>query len=118
MSTRAAIGFRVGDEIHTIYSHYDGYPSHVGKVLQTYFRSSALAEDLVYHPGGQIRNFDSDGTVARYNEGSHDISDTPCEAIHGYDYLYLFDDEKQEWACFSRHHDLPSPALKRIEIPA
>jgi hypothetical protein len=116
MATRAAIGFRVGDEVHTIYSHYDGYPEHVGKILQTYFRSTALAEELVYHPGGQIRNFDSDGTVARYNEGSHEISDTPCEAIHGYDYLYLFDDEKQEWVCFSQQ--APGPSLKRIDIPA
>lgn len=118
MATRAAIGFRVGDEIHTIYSHYDGYPSHVGKVLQTYFRSIKLAEELVYD-GGHIRSFDSDGTIARYGDGTHyDRSSTPCQAIEGYDYLYLFDDEKQEWVCFSRHHDLPSPALKRIAIPA
>lgn len=116
MATRAAIGFVSGSEIHTIYSHYDGYPSHVGKILQTYFRSMKLAEDLVY--GTSIRNFDSDGTVARYSDGAHEISDTPCEAIEGYDYLYLFDSEKQEWACFTRHHDLPPAALKRVEIPA
>lgn len=118
MATRAAIGFVSGSEIHTIYSHYDGYPEHVGKILQTYFRSMKLAEDLVY--GAQIRNFDSDGTVVRYlrSDGAHEISDTPCEAIQGYDYLYLFDSEKQEWACFTRHHDLPLTALKRVEIPA
>jgi hypothetical protein len=116
MSTRAAIGLRVGDEIHTIYSHYDGYPSHVGKILQTYHCCKARAEELVYGAGGQIRSFDNDGTIARFNEGSYEISSTPCEAIVGFDYLYLFDDEKQEWVCFSQQ--IPRPSLKRIEIPA
>lgn len=117
MATRAAIGFVSGSEIHTIYSHYDGYPSHVGKILQTHHRSMKHAEDLVY--GAQIRNFDSDGTVVRYlrSDGAHEISMTPCEAIQGYDYLYLFDSEKQEWACFGRSYDRPAPALKRYDIP-
>jgi hypothetical protein len=118
MATRAAIGFVSGSEIHTIYSHYDGYPEHVGKILQTYFRSIERSEELVYGAGGQIRNFDSDGTVARFGDGSFEISATPCEAIQGFDYLYLFDSEKREWACFTRHHDLPPSALKRVQIPA
>ena len=118
MATRAAIGMRVGDEIHTIYSHYDGYPSHVGKILQTYYRSIERSEELVYGVGGHIRNFHSDGTVARYGEGDFEISATPCEAIQGYDYLYLFDSEKREWVCFGRNYDLPSKALKRVDIPA
>lgn len=118
MATRAAIGFVSGSEIHTIYSHYDGYPEHVGKILQTYYRSIERSEELVYGAGGQIRSFDSDGTVARYGDGSFEISATPCEAIQGFDYLYLFDSDKREWACFTRHHDLPPTALKRVQIPA
>ena len=95
MATRAAIGFVSGSEIHTIYSHYDGYPEHVGKILQTHYRSIERSEELVYG-GAQIRSFDHDGTVARYGEGDFEISATPCEAIQGYDYLYLFDSEKRE----------------------
>lgn len=116
MATRAAIGFVSGSEIHTIYSHYDGYPSHVGKILQTHYRSMKLAEELVYG-GAQIRSFDHDGTVARYSDGAHEISDTPCEAIQGYDYLYLFDSEKQEWTCFGRSYDQYGLALKQYDIP-
>lgn len=116
MATRAAIGFVSGSEIHTIYSHYDGYPEHVGKILQTHYRSMKLAEEIVYGEG-HIRNFDTDGTVVRYKDGGFEISQTPCEAIQGYDYLYLFDSANNEWACFGRHYNLPSPALKRFQIP-
>lgn len=115
MSTRAAIGFVSGSEIHTIYSHYDGYPSHVGKILQTFFRTEEAANSLVY--GKHIRGFETDGSVSRFNDGAHDISATPCEAIQGYDYLYLFDAGNKEWACFGRSADLPAPALKRVKIP-
>ena len=118
MATRAAIGFVSGSEIHTIYSHYDGYPEHVGKILQTHYRSMKLAEEIVYGEG-HIRNFDTDGTVVRYlrSDDVHEISATPCEAIQGYDYLYLFDNDKQEWVCFGRDYDIPPPALKRFPIP-
>jgi hypothetical protein len=92
MSTRAAIGFRVGEEVHTIYSHYDGYPKHVGKILQEYYASAEKAKELVYGP--QIRNFDHDGTCVRFGDGTlddHEVNDSPIDSIYGYDYLYLFD---------------------------
>jgi hypothetical protein len=44
MATRSAIGVAVGDEIHSIYCHWDGYLSHVGKILNTHYdRERSLA---------------------------------------------------------------------------
>lgn len=119
MSTRAAIGFRVGDEIHTIYSHYDGYPEHVGSILQEYHRSAEKANELVYGP--QIRNFDHDGMCVRFGDGTsddHEAHPTPCEAIAGYDYLYLFDRTDNQWVCFARDGYRHPDVLRRVDIPA
>ena len=115
MSTRAAIGFRVGEEIHTIYSHYDGYPSHVGKILQDYYRSADKAKELVYGP--QIRNFDHDGTCVRFGDGTvddHEVNESMLDAIHGFDYLYLFNDGV--WDCFSRDGYIMPDTIRQVEI--
>lgn len=118
MSTRAAIGMLVNDEIHTIYCHYDGYPSHVGKILQSFWNDEDRAKTLVYGP--QIRNFDHDGVCVRFGDGSvddHECTSTPCEAIVGYDYLYLFDIPNKQWKCFSREgYVQPLPYLKEVRI--
>lgn len=118
MSTRAAIGIRVGKEFHTIYSHFDGYPSHVGKILQSFHKSEEKANALIYGP--VIRNFDHDGTCVRYGDGSmddHNCTPTPSEAIVGYDYLYLFDIPNKQWKCFSREgYVQPLSNLKEIRI--
>ena len=123
MSTRAAIGFIVGDEfgheeIHTIYSHYDGYPSHVGAILKAFHCSETHAQHLVYGP--QIRNFDHDGTCVRFGDGTvddHEAHPTPCEAIYGYDYLYLWDRDAQEWVCFARDGVRKPDVLRKVDIP-
>ena len=118
MSTRAAIGFRAGDEIHTIYCHYDGYPSHVGLILQNYWNSEDLAKELVYGP--QIRNFDHDGTAVRFGDGTpddHEAHPTPCESIYGHDYLYLFDNVNVQWVCFARDGVRHPDVLRKVDIP-
>ena len=117
MSTRAAIGMRVGDEIHTIYSHFDGYPSHVGKILQAFHRSEEKAKALIYGP--VIRNFDHDGFCVRYGDGQiddHEVSSIPIEAIQGYDYLYLFDRTTEQWMCFARDGYIQPEHLRAIEL--
>jgi hypothetical protein len=119
MSTRAAIGMRVGDEIHTIYSHFDGYPSHVGKILQAFHRSEEKAKALIYGP--VIRNFDHDGTCVRYGDGQiddHEVRESPVDAIHGYDYLYMWDCDTYEWTCFARDGVVQPDVLRRVDIPS
>jgi hypothetical protein len=119
MSTRAAIGYRVGQKIFTIYSHYDGYPKHVGKILQEYYPSADKAEQLVHGP--QIRNFDHDGTCVRFGDGTvddHEVNDSPIDAIQGYDYLYLFDFTNLQWECYARDGYRNPDVLRHVEIPA
>jgi hypothetical protein len=119
MSTRAAIGYAVGQKIFTIYSHYDGYPKHVGKILQEYYASADKAEQLVHGP--QIRNFDHDGTCVRFGDGSpddHEVHDSMVEAIQGYDYLYLFNFSKECWECYARDGYVKPDVLRKVEIPA
>ena len=118
MSTRAAIGYAVGQKIFTIYSHYDGYPKHVGKILQEYYPSADKAEQLVHGP--QIRNFDHDGTCVRFGDGTpddHEVSDNMIEAIQGYDYLYLFDFSNDSWQCFARDGYVKPEVLRQVVIP-
>jgi hypothetical protein len=119
MSTRAAIGYAVGQKIFTIYSHYDGYPKHVGKILQEYYASADKAEQLVHGP--QIRNFDHDGTCVRFGDGTlddHEVCDNMIDAIQGYDYLYLFDFTNLQWECYARDGYVKPDVLRRVEIPA
>jgi hypothetical protein len=118
MSTRAAIGYAVGQKIFTIYSHYDGYPKHVGKILQEYYPSADKAEQLVHGP--QIRNFDHDGTCVRFGDGTlddHEVSDNMIEAIQGYDYLYLFDFADSVWQCYARDGYVKPEVLREVVIP-
>jgi hypothetical protein len=48
MSTRSRIGYQNEDgTVTSIYCHFDGYPSHVGKVLVTDFNTLEQAKELV-----------------------------------------------------------------------
>ncbi len=118
MSTRAAIGYAVGQKIFTIYSHYDGYPKHVGKILQEYYASADKAEQLVHGP--QIRNFDHDGTCVRFGDGTlddHEVNESMIDAIQGYDYLYLFNFAKDSWECYARDGYVKPDVLRHVKIP-
>lgn len=114
MSTRAAIGIRVGDRIHTIYCHYDGFPSHVGKILQEFYQSRDKANALV--SGSHIRYFDRDGTVKRFNDGEFRINDTLDEALYGFDYLYVFNDHTELWECYTWYPDVGTEIVKKVAI--
>ncbi|QOI71835.1 hypothetical protein pEaSNUABM47_00351 [Erwinia phage pEa_SNUABM_47] len=47
MSTRSNINVKVGDKYHSVYCHFDGYPSGVGMMLALHYNSQELAEKLV-----------------------------------------------------------------------
>lgn len=117
MSTRAAIGYRTiaGEgEIKTIYSHYDGYPSHVGKILKEHYSTEKAVGNLVC--GCAIRNFDHDGTVCRFPDGGVEFSDSMLDAIEGYDYLYLWDFDAGKWTCFARDGYIEPDTLREVVL--
>ena len=47
MSTRSSITVQVGEKVKTIYCHFDGYPSHNGRLLLENYNSQEKAEALV-----------------------------------------------------------------------
>lgn len=47
MSTRSSINVKVGNKIHSVYCHWDGYPTGNGKMLLEHYNSQALAEKVV-----------------------------------------------------------------------
>lgn len=50
MSTRCSIGiFRDSGAVNSIYCHWDGYPTYVGKLLQEHYQNPAKLESLIAH---------------------------------------------------------------------
>jgi len=49
MSTNANINVKVGDKFHSVYLHWDGYPSAALKTLKENYATQELAELLVSH---------------------------------------------------------------------
>lgn len=119
MSTRSFIGFiDENDKFVGIYSHYDGYPSHVGKILVEHHNSHSAMEAIVYGP--QIRNFDHDGTICRFGDGTpddHEVYDSIDEALSSaFDYVYVFSDQDNCWKCFERDR-LYNNVVHEVNIP-
>jgi len=117
MSTRSFIGYQhnVG-EFRGMYCHYDGYPSHVGAILAKHHSSFESLCEIVY--GGQIRNFDNDGTIVRFGDEGDDNPESfvnLAEVLNDvYDYAYLFDQGENRWRCFERNRDL---LIEEVNIP-
>jgi len=44
--TRALIGYLDGDRLTTTYNHYDGYPSNLGRGLETHYNDDDKAKDV------------------------------------------------------------------------
>lgn len=47
MSTRSSISVKVGEQVKTIYCHFDGYPSHHMPILTGQYNSQEMAEKLI-----------------------------------------------------------------------
>ena len=47
MATRALIGYLDDNRVLTsTYNHYDGYPDHLGKILDTYYNATGKARSI------------------------------------------------------------------------
>ena len=47
MATRSTISLKTEDGYNTIYCHWDGYPSHNGKLLQEHYNTQERVEELI-----------------------------------------------------------------------
>ena len=117
MSTRCFICVEDDEQGYRgIYCHFDGYPKHVGKLLVEFHPRLSDALQIIHGP--QIRNFDSDGTVVRYGDGTLDDSEVYLgldDALHsGFDYAYLYEDGR--WKCYTKDQ-LFNGVIHEINIP-
>jgi hypothetical protein len=111
MATRALIGYldTNGDtKLTTTYNHYDGYPSNLGKGLETFYDSDAKAEEIANV--GYISYLDPEtGEWDAANKQKPEVTMLPDnfnEAMmeiaaevdsFGADYGYIWDNENEEW---------------------
>ena len=66
MATRALIGYLDDNRVLTsTYNHYDGYPDHLGKILDTYYSRNKRARDVANK--GYISYFEDDGDIVSKN---------------------------------------------------
>ena len=109
MSTRSMIAIQDADgTCYAVYCHFDGYVSHMGKMLTTHFNSMEKAVELVNE--GELRSVDvdKDGII----ELEHFVEDFAKREIEYYDtmedmlnafrnsdreFIYLWDDEFEGW---------------------
>ena len=71
MVTRALIGYLKNGILTTTYNHYDGYPEHLGKALNTFYKSDSEAEQIANK--GYISFIDDKtGEIEANNKGRAD----------------------------------------------
>ena len=87
MATRSRIAIRIGEKVHSIYCHWDGYPEGVGNELITRFNSRELAEGLV-ELGNRSWLIQPEG----YTPASDELYNEPAEST-SYD----------DWKCYCKY---------------
>jgi len=112
MGTRALIGYLDTDQspakLTSTYNHYDGYPSNLGKGLESFYDSDAKAEEI--SNAGYISYLDPEtGEIEAANQQDPYVTTLPDnfnEAMMeiasqidriGGDYGYIWCNENEEW---------------------
>ena len=109
MSTRSMIAVQDADgACYAVYCHFDGYVSHMGKMLTTYFNSDEKAADLVNE--GELRAIDvsaeNEVVLEHFEEDFEkreiEYYDTVVDMLNAFqnsdrEYLYIWDDVIETW---------------------
>jgi hypothetical protein len=110
MATRALIGYLDDNRVLTsTYNHYDGYPDHVGKILDNYYDVDSRAKKVANK--GYISYFEDDGDIVSKNpekrpykltlngEWEDDLYKIAAEIdSFGADYAYIWYEGDGYWA--------------------
>jgi hypothetical protein len=111
MGTRALIGYldTNGDtKLTSTYNHYDGYPSNLGKGLETFYDSDAKAEEIanvgyISFLDGETGEWEAaNKSMAEVTQLTDNFNEAMMEIASnidsmGADYGYIWDNENEEW---------------------
>ena len=91
MATRSRIGIQLKDNsVLSVYHHWDGYPSWLGRILTTHYNSRELASELI--DGGDMSAAWGDENRAEYY--SERGADCPPRLDDIFDFLYKKNNEQ------------------------
>jgi len=131
MATRSRIGIELADgSILSAYSHWDGYPEWMGRILRTHYNVKEKVAELI--DGGDMSSpwtedrWNSETKAQEYGPQyySQRGEDTPPRhdkdlneyLCNGEEYAYLF--TNGEWVCYDLHGDVHPNIVKEVEIPS
>ena len=135
MATRARIGLRLSDDsILSVYHHWDGYPSWLGRALKTHYNTQEKVAELI--DGGDMsvcwtddtwRN--ADGKIEKkaeygpqyYSQRGEDCPPRLDKNIveylaNGEEYAYIFN-RKGDWVAVDRHEFEDDKDPEIVPIP-
>jgi len=132
MSTRSRIGIELADgSILSSYHHSDGYPSWLGRILNTHYNTKSLAEELI--DGGDMSSCWTDDRWGAYPTKAQEYGpqyyssrgeDCPprldadlCEYLlpdGSEEYAYVF--TNGEWVCYDMHQFEDDKLPEIVEI--
>ena len=127
MATRSRIGIQLSDDsILSVYHHWDGYPTWLGRILKTHYNTKAKVAELI--DGGDMSSCWTDSIWGdKLPEGEYSpeyysargescpprLDDDITEFLdNGEEYSYIFT-RADEWICYDLH-DITG---KLTEIP-
>ena len=119
MGTRSSIAIKTEDGIKAIYCHWDGYPSWLGRILNTHYNSHTKASELI--DGGDMSAAWGDENRAEYyserGENCPPRYDQTREEFlsDGEEFSYIF--TSAGWICYDMNQfNNKEPEI--TEIPA
>jgi hypothetical protein len=131
MATRSRIGIELSDgSVLSAYSHWDGYPSWLGRILNTHYNTKEKAAELI--DGGDMSSawtnagFNNE-TVEQgplyYSQRGEDcpprLDADLCEFLlpdNSEEYAYVF--RSGEWVCYNMNQFDDTKLPEVVEIPS
>ena len=124
MGTRSRIGIQLQDDsILSVYHHWDGYPSWLGRILKTHYNTKAKVSELI--DGGDMSSCWGDDNQPEYYSARGENCPPSLMKLNEYldknnneEYAYIF--RNDEWVCYDMNEfndkdpevtDIPEGAL-------
>ena len=123
MATRSRIGIELQDgSILSAYHHWDGYPSWLGRILETHYNTKEKVSALI--DGGDMSTcWDEDKQPEYYSARGEDCPPRLDKDMVEYllpnnseEYSYIF--RNGEWVCYNMHEFEDSKLPEVVSIPS